>query len=77
FHSTLEDAMKQLDQSLLPVEYGGVQDARDIVERLRKRLEDGRDTLIQLDELEIDGEPYAAFWNQGQDEDVEFGMEID
>lgn len=36
-----------------------------------------REILLQLDELEIDGGPYAGFWNQGKDEDVEFGMEID
>lgn len=69
--------MKLLDVNLMPVEYGGTQTAREITERLRKRLIASRQMLLQLDELEIDGAPYAGFWNQGKDEDVEFGMEID
>ncbi|XP_058837461.1 clavesin-2-like [Topomyia yanbarensis] len=77
FHATLADALQLLDQSLLPMEYGGTQDARDITERLRQRLEAARKALVQLDELEIDVSPYAGFWNHGRDEDVEFGMEID
>ncbi|XP_058464214.1 clavesin-2-like [Malaya genurostris] len=77
FHATLADALKLLEQSLLPMEYGGVQDARDITDRLRRRLDDARKTLLLLDEMEIDVAPYAGFWNQSNDEDVEFGMEID
>ncbi|XP_053688758.1 clavesin-2-like [Sabethes cyaneus] len=77
FHATLDDALKLLDQSLLPMEYGGTQDARDITERLRKRLEEQRSKLVQLDEMIIDVAPYTSFWHQGRDEDVEFGMEID
>ncbi|XP_062549660.1 clavesin-2-like [Armigeres subalbatus] len=77
FHSNLSDALKLLDVNLMPVEYGGTQTAREITERLRKRLIASRQMLLQLDELEIDGAPYAGFWNQGKDEDVEFGMEID
>nr|XP_029726567.1 uncharacterized protein LOC109399208 isoform X2 [Aedes albopictus] len=77
FHANLSDALKLLDVDLLPVEYGGSQSAADVTERLRDRLAASREILLQLDELEIDGSPYAGFWNQGKDEDVEFGMEID
>lgn len=59
------------------MEYGGSQSTTDVTERLRDRLAASREILLQLDELEIDGGPYAGFWNQGKDEDVEFGMEID
>ncbi|XP_001661667.2 clavesin-2 [Aedes aegypti] len=77
FHANLSDALKLLDVQLLPVEYGGTQCAREVTERLRDRLAASREVLLLLDELEIDGAPYAGFWNQGKDEDVEFGMEID
>uniref|UniRef100_A0A023EPK9 Putative lateral inhibition n=1 Tax=Aedes albopictus TaxID=7160 RepID=A0A023EPK9_AEDAL len=77
FHANLSDALKLLDVDLLPVEYGGSQSTTDVTERLRDRLAASREILLQLDELEIDGGPYAGFWNQGKDEDVEFGMEID
>ncbi|XP_055630981.1 clavesin-1-like [Toxorhynchites rutilus septentrionalis] len=77
FHTEMADAIKMFDLSLLPIEYGGTQDARDITERLRKRLINSRSSLVQLDELEIDESQYAEFWNQRKGDDVEFGMEID
>lgn len=73
----MSDALKVLDVQLLPVEYGGSQKAAEVTECFRERLNASRQMLLQLDELEIDGAPYAELWNQGKDEDVEFGMEID
>lgn len=73
----MADALKVLDVQLLPTEYGGNQNATEITERFRKRLDESREMLLKLDELNIDAAPYADLWNQGKDDDIEFGMEID
>ncbi|XP_055608777.1 clavesin-1-like [Uranotaenia lowii] len=77
FHGSLADALKHLEVAMLPIEYGGQQNPQEINSKLRERLATVRPSLVQLDDLEIDVEPYAGFWNQKADEEVEFGMEID
>ncbi|XP_058122216.1 clavesin-2-like [Anopheles ziemanni] len=77
FHSSMDGVLAYVDRDLLPVEYGGKSDPEAITKDLRHRLATQRDRLLLLDQLEIDTEPYAHFWRQTTEGDVEFGMEID
>uniref|UniRef100_A0A182SE91 CRAL-TRIO domain-containing protein n=1 Tax=Anopheles maculatus TaxID=74869 RepID=A0A182SE91_9DIPT len=77
FHASMDEVLKHVDQELLPVEYGGKTCPEEITNGLRQRLASKRDTLLLLDRMEIDVEPYAHWWRQSDEGDVEFGMEID
>ncbi|XP_053663515.1 retinaldehyde-binding protein 1-like [Anopheles marshallii] len=77
FHATMDDVLKHVDQDLLPVEYGGKACSEEITDSLKQRLSGKRDTLLLLDRMEIDVEPYTHLWRQTDESDVEFGMEID
>ncbi|KFB48730.1 AGAP005389-PA-like protein [Anopheles sinensis] len=73
----MDGVLASVDRDLLPVEYGGKSDPEAITKDLRHRLATQRDTLLLLDQMEIDTEPYVHFWRQTTEGDVEFGMEID
>lgn len=77
FHASMDEVLKYVDQDLLPVEYGGKSCPEEITDSLKRRLADKRDTLLLLDGMEIEVEPYAHLWRQSDEGDVEFGMEID
>ncbi|XP_053674575.1 retinaldehyde-binding protein 1-like [Anopheles nili] len=78
FHTSMEDVVKYVGRDLLPIEYGGKVNPQEVTDSLKQRLVAKRDTLLLLDRMEINVEPYAHLWARQTDEaDVEFGMEID
>ncbi|XP_052872775.1 retinaldehyde-binding protein 1-like [Anopheles cruzii] len=77
FHSSMDSVLKYVDRDLLPLEYGGKSSPEEITLKLKERLAAKRDMLLVLDQMEIDGAPYAHFWNETTEGDIEFGMEID
>ncbi|XP_055610997.1 retinaldehyde-binding protein 1-like [Uranotaenia lowii] len=64
FHKTLIDAKKYLDKSLLPSEFNGTNDSMELSKQFHQQVQDSRDELILLDQMEIDVSAYSALWNQ-------------
>uniref|UniRef100_A0A182PJU6 CRAL-TRIO domain-containing protein n=2 Tax=Anopheles epiroticus TaxID=199890 RepID=A0A182PJU6_9DIPT len=64
FHASMEEVLKYVDRDLLPVEYGGKTCPEEITDSLQRRLANKRDTLLLLDRMEIELEPYAHLWRQ-------------
>uniref|UniRef100_A0A182MFY6 CRAL-TRIO domain-containing protein n=1 Tax=Anopheles culicifacies TaxID=139723 RepID=A0A182MFY6_9DIPT len=77
FHASMDEVLKYVAQDLLPIEYGGKTCPEEITNSLKQRLANKRETLLLLDRMEINVEPYAHLWRQTDEGDVEFGMEID
>lgn len=63
-HATVLDAKKHLQESLWPKDYNGPVDVDALNQKMRKLLEEKRDFLLSLDEMEIDLEHYSHLWSK-------------
>ncbi|ETN60445.1 hypothetical protein AND_007925 [Anopheles darlingi] len=63
-HSTIEELEKLFETTQKPISYGGSVDLDEMNRALWKRVEDQRDVILGLDEMEIDVDYYASLWDQ-------------
>ncbi|EAT36454.1 AAEL011454-PA [Aedes aegypti] len=76
-HATVLESKKHFDQSLWPKQYGGPHDTTEKAKNLEKLLEEKRDCILALDDMEIDIEHYKSFWgqsNQNSNSDIDIGI---
>ena len=53
---------KRCESTLLPKEWGGVCDLQEFNQRFQDHLEDRRQVLLALDEMDIDTTNYTSLW---------------
>lgn len=58
------EAKKHLQESLWPKEYDGPVDVDALNRKMMKLLEEKRDLLLSLDEMEIDLDHYSDLWSK-------------
>ncbi|XP_053672665.1 retinaldehyde-binding protein 1-like [Anopheles nili] len=75
-HNSVEDMAKQFDESLLPKECGGKRDLRELTQDLLKHLEDSRDVILALDDMEIDTAHYVSLWQDSYAPHIEIEASI-
>ncbi|XP_049542729.1 retinaldehyde-binding protein 1-like [Anopheles darlingi] len=63
-HSTIGELEKLFETTQKPISYGGSVDLDEMNRALWKRVEDQRDVILGLDEMEIDVDYYASLWDQ-------------
>ncbi|XP_053676018.1 clavesin-2-like [Anopheles nili] len=63
-HNSVVEMAKQFDESLLPKECGGKRDLQDLNQRFLKHLEECREAILGLDEMDIDTTHYVSLWQQ-------------
>ncbi|CAH1390729.1 unnamed protein product [Nezara viridula] len=52
-YTSIEEALKQVDSSMLPKEYGGTMPMAEMIELFKQELEAKRQTLIDNDKMEV------------------------
>ncbi|KXJ75161.1 hypothetical protein RP20_CCG012215 [Aedes albopictus] len=76
-HNTVLESKKYFDQTLWPKQYGGPHDTTEKAKELEQLLEEKRDRILALDDLEIDIEHYKSLWgqaNQNPNSDIDGGI---
>lgn len=71
------ESKKHFDQSLWPKQYDGPHDTTEKAKNLEKLLEEKRDCILALDDMEIDIKHYKSFWgqsNQNSNSDIDIGI---
>lgn len=63
-HATVLEAKQHLQESLWPKEYGGPIDVDALNRQMRQKLEERRDFLLGLDDMDIDVEHYDHLWEK-------------
>ncbi|XP_315397.5 retinaldehyde-binding protein 1 [Anopheles gambiae] len=61
-HNSVEEMAKRCESTLLPKEWGGVCDLQEFNQRFQDHLEDRRQVLLALDEMDIDTTNYTSLW---------------
>uniref|UniRef100_A0A182SWV0 CRAL-TRIO domain-containing protein n=1 Tax=Anopheles maculatus TaxID=74869 RepID=A0A182SWV0_9DIPT len=61
-HDSVEEMANQCDASLRPSVWGGQCDLQEINQRFMKHLEDRRQVMLALDEMDIDTAHYTSLW---------------
>ncbi|XP_058122033.1 clavesin-2-like [Anopheles ziemanni] len=75
-HKTMMEYKSKIDPELLPKEYDGELDTDDLGRKFRKHLEDRRNVILALDDMDIDTAKYSSLWNQSNlvENEVEGGV---
>ncbi|XP_058122034.1 retinaldehyde-binding protein 1-like [Anopheles ziemanni] len=75
-HKTTMEYKAKIDPELLPKEYDGELDMEDLRRKFREHLEDRRNVILALDEMDIDTAHYSSLWNQSNlvENEVEGGV---
>ncbi|XP_055533311.1 retinaldehyde-binding protein 1-like [Wyeomyia smithii] len=63
-HATVHEAKTQLHESLWPLEYGGKIDVDLLNREMIAKLEEKRDFLLALDDMEIHADHYMNLWKE-------------
>uniref|UniRef100_A0A182PZG7 CRAL-TRIO domain-containing protein n=1 Tax=Anopheles farauti TaxID=69004 RepID=A0A182PZG7_9DIPT len=63
-YKTVKEMAANFDPSLLLKEWGGNCDLHELNQRFLKHLEDRREVILALDEMDIDTAHYASLWQQ-------------
>ncbi|XP_053688459.1 retinaldehyde-binding protein 1-like [Sabethes cyaneus] len=65
-HATVHESKQDLQESLWPQEYGGMVDVKLHNREMMALLEQKREFLLSLDEMEIDADHYMNLWNKNE-----------
>uniref|UniRef100_A0A182M8J5 CRAL-TRIO domain-containing protein n=1 Tax=Anopheles culicifacies TaxID=139723 RepID=A0A182M8J5_9DIPT len=65
-YSSISELEKHFEDSCKPTTYGGTIDFDELSRKFRKRIEDQRQVILELDDMEIDVEHYATLWDSEQ-----------
>ncbi|XP_052897802.1 alpha-tocopherol transfer protein-like [Anopheles moucheti] len=62
-YSSISELEKYFEDSWKPTTYGGTVDFDKLSREFRRRIEDQRQVILGLDDMEIDVEHYASLWD--------------
>uniref|UniRef100_A0A182WAP0 CRAL-TRIO domain-containing protein n=1 Tax=Anopheles minimus TaxID=112268 RepID=A0A182WAP0_9DIPT len=65
-YSSIPELEKHFEDSWKPTTYGGTVDFGKLNSEFRKRIEDQRQVVLGLDDMEIDVEHYTSLWDSDQ-----------